>query len=160
MSQACQAFLMVVFAAAAASKLADRGRFEKTLQTVPWLRKRRLGLVANTVAVAELTACALLGVAPRVGAAFGCVLLVVFTAVVLSEIRGGRDFTCGCFGSESEPSGRAIVRRNACLLTVGVIALAPPDRHAGAIVAGSLAALMFLLLVRAQTTLALGRRVT
>lgn len=79
---------------------------------VPWIE-----LAVGAALVTQL--------ARRPAAATAIVLLVVFTALIVTHLRADRHPRCACFGAwSSKPLGTGHVVRNVVLIALGVIALA------------------------------------
>jgi hypothetical protein len=72
----------------------------------------------------------LLGLALPGAALAAAALLVVFTGVVLGDLRGGRPMPCHCFGRFSqETAGPATVARNLVLLALATLLIAQPTPY-------------------------------
>lgn len=104
------------------------------------------------VVIVEFVAAALLVLRPSLGAIVALVLLAVFSAVLASVIRSGRDISCGCFGAnQSEPISSVDLVRNAALAVLATLALGG-DRAVGidlpAVMVASLTALCLLVVVQ------------
>jgi Methylamine utilisation protein MauE len=126
---AAAALLAMVFAIAAAAKLADGGAdvaslrglgFPDTLAT-----RLRWGLPVTEMAVAVLLACL---PTARFGAAVAAGLLVAFTFLLGVSVARGNGQPCSCFGSGSQrPVGWRPILRNLLLLGSAVaVILHPP----------------------------------
>jgi hypothetical protein len=160
-ASACQAFLAVIFAVAAWAKLERRDDFVRTLVSLPWLSvalARRLALV---IPVVELAVAALVVALPKIGAASALALLVVFSAVIATELVAGRAFRCGCFGGAStgtRSAGKSALARNCVLGAAATVLLVVPSSVSpGAILFGIGVGLSFLLLEVAGETLLAAR---
>jgi hypothetical protein len=122
------AVLAVTFAWAAASKLAGRRRWHRSLAAhrLPAAVERAARWV-TPAAEAVVPMLALLGLR-RASAAWAIALLVVFTVAVLRiRLRVGARVPCGCFGGRREIDASAALARNAMLALVGVVALRTGD---------------------------------
>ncbi len=76
------------------------------------------------VALVEVAVAATLVVQHRVGAVLALVLLGLFTLVLISVLRSGREIRCGCFGANArEPISMVDVVRNVSLAVIGGLAL-------------------------------------
>ncbi len=117
--------LGLIFATAGVGKLADRPGVVAAA--------KRLGVPpALAVPVARLLPVAELGVAATMlwppaivpGAAAGLFLLVLFTGLVVLNLRRGQRPPCHCFGRLSDtPIGPGTVLRNTALMGVAVVVL-------------------------------------
>jgi len=154
-----QWFLVVVFAGAAAAKLAERNQFLRTLTTLPWLSVRgaRLGSVA--VPTSELIVAVVLVAAPQLGAAAALAALSVFTVIVVVELLSGRDFRCGCFGgAHGQPAGWWTVARNILLsAAAGFVIVLRPETTLPAGLVGTGIGLIFVLAEVGVGTMTLAR---
>lgn len=150
----CRAMLAVVMFAAVAGKLRRRdfALFVDALRGfgVPAALARVPPRArAGAVVALEAAAAVLLVVAPAAGLVLSLGLIAMFTVVLRSAVRNGREVACRCFGASTAPVGVAHLVRNGLLLAVigaGVAAtalaagaeVAPPERLA-AIALGMLA---------------------
>jgi hypothetical protein len=150
----CRAMLAVVMFAAVAGKLRRRdfALFVDALRGfgVPAALARVPPRArAGAVVALEAAAAVLLVVAPAAGLVLSLGLIAMFTVVLRSAVRNGREVACRCFGASTAPVGVAHLVRNGLLLAVigaGVAAtalaagaeVAPPERLA-AIALGVLA---------------------
>ena len=117
--------LVVVFLAASRAKLLDRpGAAQGAADLGVPARFTQLVAVALP-AVEFLTALLLIIPATvKVGAAFGAMLLVVFTVAIVRVLRAGRRPMCFCFGSKrAQPVSRDTVVRNVALTAIAVALL-------------------------------------
>lgn len=118
---ACSVVLGAVLCVAGAMKVADLGRWrsDSAALGVPWA-------AALPVPVVELTVGALLivGIGWPIVPVLAALLLVVFSTVVIRELRHGRQPRCACFGTwSSKPlSGRTLIR-NAGLIGLSVVSI-------------------------------------
>ena len=137
MGTVAQWFLVVVFSGAALAKLEDRGSFLRALSTIPWVSVDLARRLSRLVPLVELAIAALLVVAPRAGAVTAVAALLVFTAVVASELAAGRQFSCGCFGGgATAPADWKTLARNGLLVAVGAAVVALPGSGVGAVLFG------------------------
>lgn len=138
MGTVAQWFLVVVFSGAALAKLEDRGSFLRALSTIPWVSVGLARRLSRLIPVVELAIAVLLVVAPRIGAVAAVAALLVFTAVVTSELVAGRRFSCGCFGGgATTPADWKTVARNGLLVAAGTaIVVLPGEAGLGAVLFG------------------------
>ena len=115
MATAAQWFLVVIFAWAGGSKLLDRPGFLRKLVSLPWLSVARARTLAWMVPVSELGLAAGLLVAPRWFGGVAAAMLLLFSAIVARELLAGRDFTCGCFGADTQSATWVPLLRNSVL---------------------------------------------
>jgi uncharacterized membrane protein YphA (DoxX/SURF4 family) len=81
------------------------------IPVVPWVE-----IVLGALLVTQI--------ARRAAALAACVLLVVFTGLLVVRLAQGRRPPCACFGAwSSRPIGPGHLARNAALAALGVIAL-------------------------------------
>src|SRR5437763_868628 len=103
----CRAMLAVVMSAAAAGKLRRRdfALFVDALRGfgVPALAGVSPPGLAGAIVALEAAAAVLLLVAPGAGLALALGLIAVFTAVLRSVVRNGREVACRCFGASTAP---------------------------------------------------------
>ena len=117
--------LGLVFGAAGVTKLADRkgvATAAEQLGVPPGMVRP----VARLLPVAELAVTAAMLWRPAVvpGAAGGLFLLVLFTCLVVLNLRRGRRPPCHCFGRVgASPIGARTVVRNVLLMAVAVAVL-------------------------------------
>ncbi len=115
------ALLAIVFGWSAVAKLSDRATVTRDF--------RAIGVPVPAAAVVivaaiELVVASALILRPAVGAIAALGLLAVFSVVLASIIRSGREITCGCFGANSrEPISVVELARNAALGVLGVLTL-------------------------------------
>src|SRR5262245_30066038 len=114
----CQAVVAITFVAAAVGKLRDRTEFRRTLTAALGLPWSRTGAPAIAVAVAEAVTALAVVALPAVGLALAALLLVAFTAVLVSMIRRQVRVPCRCFGASNRPPGAVHLVRNAILFAV------------------------------------------
>jgi peroxiredoxin/uncharacterized membrane protein YphA (DoxX/SURF4 family) len=118
--------LAIVFAAAAAGKLADQRGARRALADFG-MPDRSLATLALLLPLAELgTAGALLAQpSARWGAAAALGLLLVFVGGIAGAMARGREPDCHCFGQlSSGPVGRGTVLRNVLLAVPAVLVVA------------------------------------
>jgi peroxiredoxin len=118
--------LAIVFAAAAAGKLADQRGARRALADFG-MPDRSLASLAVLLPLAELATAVALLVQPsaRWGAAAAFVLLLVFVGGIAGAMARGREPDCHCFGRlGSAPVGRATMIRNALLAVPAVLVAA------------------------------------
>ena len=118
--------LALMFAVAAAAKLADRDDARRTLRgfLVPGPLVAPLAVL---VPLAELATAGALVASPTVaiGAGAALALLLAFTAAVAAALAGGRRVDCGCFGRlYSAMVTPRTLGRNAVLLALAGFVLA------------------------------------
>ena len=114
---ACRVVVGVVFALAAAAKLADRVGARRALVDFG-IPERFASPGAVLLPLAELGVAGALLVGPfaRPGAAGALALLVVFSLAVALNLAAGRKMDCHCFGQlHSSPIGAATLVRNGLL---------------------------------------------
>src|SRR5690242_1661368 len=118
-----------VFLLSAITKLADRKEAAAAFEGRAWLPPALAQFGARVLPWAE----AVVGVMLLLGwniplAAFGAaVLLLIFTAVVLGDLRSGRPMACHCFGRLSrEPASWFTVVRNLILLALAALLIWQP----------------------------------
>jgi hypothetical protein len=117
--------LALVFGAAAAGKLADR-RGVATAAEALGVPPGLAGPVARLLPVAELAVAGAMAWRPTVaaGAAAGLFLLVLFTVLVVLNLRRGRRPPCHCFGRVGDaPIGAGTVARNLILMALSTAVL-------------------------------------
>src|SRR5262245_19029666 len=124
-----RAALAILFLAAAAHKVLDRGRFSATLADYHLLPAVQVPLGAGLVTGAEAAVAATLLVpALRVPALLGAAaLLVVYGgAIAINLARGRRHIDCGCAGSAARrPISGWLVARNLGLAAACLTAFLP-----------------------------------
>lgn len=131
---AARALLAIVFLVAAWQKLRELDAFEAALANYRLLPEALISPTARALPTLELGTGLALVAAP--GSALGglaalTLLLLVTGAVVINLLRGRRDVGCGCGGIEDEQLlSWALVARNAVLLMLALVALAPPAARA------------------------------
>jgi methylamine utilization protein MauE len=118
------AALAVVFAWAAASKLASPRRWRRTFDAHR-LPSVVTGVVRSAVPIAEALVPVLVVVGERrAAAAWALVLLAVFTAeIVRTRIVIGLDVPCGCFGGRTTAGVPMMLARDAGLAALATVAL-------------------------------------
>lgn len=138
-----------VFTWSAVAKLRDRGAVARDFAAIgiPFAP-----FTVIAVVVAEFVTAGLLVARARIGGIAALALLAMFSAVLASVIRSGRDISCGCFGAnQSEPISAADLVRNGALAVLAALALGG-DRAAGielpAVMVVSLVALCLLVVVQ------------
>jgi uncharacterized membrane protein YphA (DoxX/SURF4 family) len=118
-----------VFVLSALTKLLDRAEAAAAFEGRAWLPPALARLGARVLPWAEALVGVLLvlGWEIRLAALGAGILLVVFTTVVLGDLRGGRAMACHCFGRLSrETASPLIVVRNLVLLVLaGLLAWQP-----------------------------------
>ncbi|HYH51731.1 MAG TPA: TlpA disulfide reductase family protein, partial [Acidimicrobiia bacterium] len=122
---AVRVVLGVVFALAAAGKLADRHGARTTLVDTG-IPERWAAPGAVLLPLAELAVAAALLVDSwaRPGAAAAVALLAVFSGAVARNLAAGRTLDCHCFGRlHASPIGAATLVRNALLAALGSLVL-------------------------------------
>jgi Methylamine utilisation protein MauE len=164
------AALGVVFAVSTWSKLMARGAFTASLRPLRLVPRHMERSVATAMTAVELTVAlglcwavaATVGPAPA-GRAVGlaaltlaAVLLVILTAGIALELRGGTQATCACFGASQRPLGRRHLVRNGLLIAgalAGAVAHASAAGSAGiagAAVGLAAGAVVALVLIRLE----------
>lgn len=125
----CRLLLAGVFTVSGVSKLLDPAGTHEAV-TAFGIPARWAPVVAGLLAPVELVvACLLLVVAtPTAGPGAALLLLGVFTAAVLENLRRGRRPDCRCFGriGSSDISGRTVLRNSGLAVAAGIAVLAPP----------------------------------
>ncbi len=109
-----------VFVASGALKRKDPGwpQAARALGTPKWL-VRPMPILEVLLGVVIIS-----GVTSRAGLVAGCVVLVVFSVVLIRAIRMPEPPVCACFGRWSaKPIGPGSILRNGVLLSVGISAL-------------------------------------
>ena len=120
--------LAAVFALAGAAKLR---RPSVTARSFADLGLPAPGQLAIAVPVVELALAVGLVVVPPVAAALALLLLVAFTAVLVSAIRSGKQVGCGCLGStRNDPVSAVEIVRNGMLAAAAVVAMGTPGPSA------------------------------
>lgn len=136
-----QALIAAVFTASAVGKVRDRSGFTKSIGTFKVVPDSWLRFVAPLLLAAEVTTVALLcaGVLPAVdrviplGLGLGVLLLVTYTAGLISVRVRKMHVNCHCFGATTVPVSWYDVVRNAVLVAGAALGLAagvPADRPA------------------------------
>ncbi len=123
--------LALVFAFAAAGKIADRRGTGKAL-TDFGLRERQAALGAVLLPAGELATAVLLFASPtaRWGGIAAALLMAAFIAAIARVLRQGRTPDCHCFGQiRSAPvSARTLIRNGALMAVAVFLASAGPGR--------------------------------
>ncbi|MEO8601881.1 MAG: MauE/DoxX family redox-associated membrane protein [bacterium] len=124
-----RAALSVVFARAAAHKLADVDAFRRAVEGYRLLEPLWAVPVGAALIAAEIAVAVGLWL-PRVAplaAVGGAALLALYgAAMAINLARGRRDFDCGCSGpAQRQPIRAALVVRNALLAGVALISALP-----------------------------------
>lgn len=148
--------LAVIFAWAAIAKFAARheivGDFSDMGLPAPQI-------VLAGVIVAEVGAAGLLLAMPRWGAALSIALLVVFSAVLMSIMRSGKQVRCGCFGANHrEPVSIVEVARNGALGVIALLALGAQQGVAPNVPAVMIVSLTALCLLLGVSLVALAQK--
>ena len=113
--------LAVVFALAGIAKLR---RPSVTARSFAGLGLPAAKELAVAVPVVELALAVGLLVVPPVAGALALLLLVAFTAVLVSAIRSGKQVGCGCLGStRNDPVSSVEIVRNGMLAAAAVVAM-------------------------------------
>jgi uncharacterized membrane protein YphA (DoxX/SURF4 family) len=118
-----------IFLAGAVGKLIDPAGSVAAFRERTWLPPALRTLASRWLPWAEAVVggLLLLGLALPWAAFAAAALLVVFTVVVLGDLRGGRPMPCHCFGRFSqENAGPATVARNVVLLALAVLLATQP----------------------------------
>ncbi|WP_433061432.1 MauE/DoxX family redox-associated membrane protein [Dactylosporangium sp. CS-033363] len=134
--------IALTFAASAVSKLRDRGGFVQSIRAFQVLPERLTGATAIALTSAEVAVVGLLTLAllpvfsPFVPYVLGiaAVLLVAYTAGLVSVRARGLHVPCHCFGASPVPVSWFDIARNVLLLGIAGLALAagtPADPLAG-----------------------------
>ena len=121
-----------IFLAGAVGKLLDPAGSVAAFRDRTWLPPalRALGSRGLPWAEAVVGALLLLGLALPWAALAAAVLLVVFTAVMLGDLRGGQAMPCHCFGRFSrENAGPGTVGRNIVLLVLAGLLIRQPTPY-------------------------------
>jgi peroxiredoxin/uncharacterized membrane protein YphA (DoxX/SURF4 family) len=119
----CRLVLAVVFAVAAATKLAAPDETQATFVAFG-VRERFAQLAAPLLPVAEaaVAVALLISGAARFGGGAGAALLLLFSAAVAINLARGRRPDCNCFGAvHSKPIGPITLVRNLALAAVAVL---------------------------------------
>ena len=118
---ALRLLLAAVFAFAAAAKIM---RPLDTRRTMRALRLPAVAVLAGVLPLVELATAVALVVIPQVGASAALALLVMFTVLMVNDIREGRSTPCGCFGPRStKPIAWDDVARNGLLAAAAIAVL-------------------------------------
>jgi len=121
--------LAMVYAAAAFGKLLSPRSTPLLLET--FRLSPRLKLAVQALPALELTVAGALLVArtSRIAAAVSCLLLVLFSALVVRNISQGLAGTCNCFGRlHSSRIGWSTVVRNMVLISASALIAVPSDQ--------------------------------
>lgn len=121
-----------IFLAGAVGKLTDPAGSVAAFRDRTWLPPvlRTVGSRGLPWAEAAVGVLLLLGLAGLWVALAAAALLVVFTAVVLGDLRGGQAMPCHCFGRFSrENAGPATVARNGLLLALAALLVWQPTPY-------------------------------
>jgi uncharacterized membrane protein YphA (DoxX/SURF4 family) len=121
-----------IFLAGAVGKLTDPAGAVAAFRDRTWLPPvlRTVGSRGLPWAEATVGVLLLLGLALPWAALAAAALLVVFTVVVLGDLRGGRAMPCHCFGRFSrEIAGPVTVARNLVLLTLAALLIRLPTPY-------------------------------
>ena len=121
-----------IFLAGAVGKLTDPAGSVAAFRDRTWLPPvlRTVGSRGLPWAEAAVGVLLLLGLAGLWVALAAAALLVVFTAVVLGDLRGGRAMPCHCFGRFSrENAGPATAARNLVLLALAALLVRQPTPY-------------------------------
>ena len=140
--------LAAVFAWAAVAKLVDR---DQVIADFGDMQLPMPALMLALVVGSELATAALLVTKPVAGAVMALLLLVAFSAMLISIVQSGRQVRCGCFGANHrEPVSMLEVLRNVGLGAIALLALGA-DQAAGitlpAVMVVTLTALLLLVAV-------------
>jgi len=129
-----RAALSLLFARAAAHKLADVGAFRRAVEgyrlvAPPWTVPVGAALIAAEVAVA--VGLWLPHVAPLAALGAAALLALYGGAMALNLARGRRDLDCGCTGpAHRQPIRPALVVRNALLAGAALVGALPAGARA------------------------------
>lgn len=154
---ACQAVLVLTFAAATAGKVRPAAfrAFRRSLSRglpVPPVLAAPLSVAVIGAEVVTAVSVAVPATA-RWGFGLAAVLLSAFTVAVVVMRRRGSTEPCRCFGTSAAPPGRAAVVRNVVLLTTAMFGVAgssvaarglPVAAVALAVFAGAVTALLLI----------------
>ncbi|GIJ43784.1 methylamine utilization protein MauE [Virgisporangium aliadipatigenens] len=147
----------LVFLLSAASKAPVGGgftQFRDSLSEMRLLAPRAVRPVAALVVLGEAAVPLLLSTLPAAGFAAAAVLLLGFTAAIVTVLRRGTPAACRCFGGGRPARFRRYhVARNAVLLVVSGIGAAavradPPTRWPEAMVAAAAGIVVAVLVTR------------
>jgi methylamine utilization protein MauE len=114
LDQIATATVALAFAWAALAKLADRARWQRTLERYGLSQPARRA-AGWGVPAAELSIAGLALISPAVAAALALATLATFSALLLARRGGQKRVPCGCFGGGGERDYRILLARNACL---------------------------------------------
>ena len=123
LAQIAAATVALAFAWAALAKLADRARWQRTLERYALSQQVRRAAVWS-VPAAELAIAGLALAAPAVAAVPALATLAAFSALLLARRGGQKRVPCGCFGGGGERDYRILLARNACLAALAGLLLA------------------------------------
>src|SRR5262249_54526591 len=110
-------------------KLLDREEAAAAFEGRDWLPPTLARVGARVLPWAEAVVGVMLLLGWQIAwAALGAaVLLIIFTAVVIGDLRGGKAMACHCFGRLSrEPAGPGTVARNLALLALAALLIWQP----------------------------------
>lgn len=154
---ALAALVAMVFFGAAVSKLRDSSTTVSAFANMGLLKRenvrfhRNANLLCALLIVSELTCAAGLLIAPRIGAAVGLCLLVLFTAVLARTVKTSSNVQCACFGQSSKrPIGVHTFIRNAMLgiALLPTLAVSKPRWEFGSLFVGVGATLLGIVIVQ------------
>ncbi|MEM7339041.1 MAG: MauE/DoxX family redox-associated membrane protein [Actinomycetota bacterium] len=84
-------------------------------------------LAARLVPPAELFTAAVVLIVPRWGGVVAALVFATFTAVLWPVVRSGREVSCGCFGTASQPVTTGTLVRNGVLIALALTAALTPS---------------------------------
>lgn len=120
----CRAILGVVFVRSAWGKFADVAGFARGLAAYQLLPARLIAPLAWLLPLLELALAAtfLLGLMLPIAGGIGALLLAVFIAAIVINLRRGRSIACNCHGSAQQtPISWGLVVRDGLLLPLTLV---------------------------------------